>query len=330
MSQFNPKDGIWITWERQPRNISMAKMLNIQLHELIVNRSRLIKYPILLIRTVFLLIKRQPKFIFVQNPSIVLSFLAVIIGKIFPVVVIVDAHNSGIYPLEGKSLILNYIAKKIIQYAHAIIVTNKNIANYVRDCGGVAIVFPDPLPHYHFAKRPSINTDVNVFLFICTWADDEPYFEVIDAFSALGDNFHLRITGKFSKRLTKEYVDALPKNITLLGFISEEQYQQELAAADFTIDLTLRSNCLVCGAYESIAMEVPAIVSDTILNREIFDMGFAYAENSSESIKSTAIDCAFRKALLGQDIVVMKKNHLERIEQYRKNLLDVLNGSLEK
>jgi len=48
MSNFDSKDGIWITWERQPRNVSMAKLLNIPLHELIVNQPRIIKYPILL------------------------------------------------------------------------------------------------------------------------------------------------------------------------------------------------------------------------------------------------------------------------------------------
>lgn len=321
MSNFDSKDGIWITWERQPRNVSMAKLLNIPLHELIVNQPRIIKYPILLFKTVFLILKSRPRFLFVQNPSIVLSFFAVVIGVFFPIAVVVDAHNSGIYPLEGRSRILNFFAKKIIGLAHAVIVTNQNIANYVANCGGNAIVFPDPLPDYQVRRKLSSNQAGNKFLFICTWAEDEPFLEVIDAFSSLGNDFILNITGNYKKKLSVDYVESLPLNINLLGFVSEERYQQELANCDFTIDLTLRSNCLVCGAYESIAMEVPAIVSDTQVNRDIFNIGFVYTENLSKSIQAAAIECVARRNELNSEIKLMKESHNIRIEMNKFDLI---------
>lgn len=325
MKNFNPNQSLWITWERQPRNISMARLLGVQLCEIIINKPRLIKYPFLIFKTLTLLAVYRPRFVFVQNPSIVLSFLVTSIGNFFPMCVVVDAHNAGVYPLEGKSKLLNFFANKIISMANFVIVSNKNLAKYVDSLAGNALVFPDPLPSYPF-YRSEFNAKENYdFLLICTWADDEPYQEVIQAFSELGQSFNLKVTGKYSKKISEAMHKSLPENIQLLGFISEIEYQKQLYLADFTIDLTLRNDCLVCGAYESIAMGVPGVISDSSVNRSVFYNGFVFSKNDIENIKKSVLLCVEQGDFLYEKIKIMKENHMKTIEEGKKKLLENLN-----
>ncbi len=324
MYEFDPRKSVWITWERQPRNISMAALLDVKLVEIISKRNRIARYPILILKTFFVLIKERPRFVFVQNPSIVLSCLVASLGTFLPFCVVVDAHNAGIFPLEGRSKILNYFAKAIAKMSDFTIVSNKHIALEVVNRGGLPVVFHDPLPYYKSVRKDVRCSTDNTFLFICTWAEDEPFLDVIKAFSELGDAFKLRVTGNYKKKLSSDLVNSLPSNITLLGFISECDYEVELYESDFTIDLTLRENCLVCGAYESISMQIPGIISDSIVNKEVFSKGFIYCENNKASIKEAAMDCVKNKILLYEQIRVMKEVHISNIDSNKSSLVDLL------
>lgn len=326
MSQHLNKNAIWVTWEVQPRNRSMSKLLGADLNELIINKSRWIKYPILVLRTVFLLINNRTKVIFVQNPSIVLAYVSSVLKYVLGFKLIVDAHNAGIYPLEGKSKILNYITRKICVRADIVIVTNVALSNQVREWGGQPFIMPDPLPDYGSIKALYGEEKVKNFLLICTWADDEPYLEIINAAKTLQGIANLRITGNYKKKLTSSQIEDLPKNITLLGFVSEEDYINELSCADFTIDLTTRENCLVCGAYESIAMGVPGIISDTLVNRDTFSLGFVYSKNDSQSIQDSMLQAVEKINLYRDGVREMKDIHCSRIIQHRDRLLENVFG----
>lgn len=313
---------IWVTWEIQPRNRSMSHLLGIDLHEIIVNKSKLAKYPFLIIRTLKLLYKVRPQVLFVQNPSIVLAYLSVLFKGVFSYSVVVDAHNAGIYPLEGKSGFLNFITRRICKHADMVIVTNQALANQVAAWGGRSFIMPDPLPEYSVRKSAQVDGNgKKTFLLICTWADDEPYLEIIKAASGFADKVVLKITGNYKKRLSPDFVDGLEKNIVLLGFVSEEQYVHELANADFTIDLTTRDNCLVCGAYESVAMGVPGIISDTSVNREVFSKGFIFSRSDVESV-SVAIKTALddESSVYLNAIGEMKSLHIEKINHLKEEI----------
>ncbi len=329
MSQHPNTNAIWITWEIQPRNKSMSKLVGADLKELIVNKSRWIKYPILILRTAFLLINNRAKVIFVQNPSIVLAYVSSVLKCLLGFKLIVDAHNAGVYPLEGKSKILNYITRKICQRANMVIVTNTALSDQVREWGGHPFIMPDPLPDYGNVKATQSNEQIKNFLLICTWAEDEPYLEIIDAAKSLQGVVNLRITGNYKKKLTSSQVESLPKNITLLGFVSESEYVHELSHADFTIDLTTRDNCLVCGAYESVAMGIPGIISDTSVNRQTFSLGFVYSDNKSHSIREAMLQAVEKIDFYRNQVSEMKGLHSSRTTQCRDSLLEkVFGGSV--
>lgn len=59
-------------------------------------------------------------------------------------------------------------------------------------------------------------------------------------------------------------------NVILTGFLSDNDYSNLLHAVDAVMDLTTLDFCLVCGAYEGIAARKPLILSDKLVNHELF------------------------------------------------------------
>jgi glycosyltransferase involved in cell wall biosynthesis len=321
-ANFDNLNTAWITWEIQVRNRSMAKHLGVPLYEIIVNKSRWLKYPTLIIKTLQIIFGKKIDLLFVQNPSIVLSLLAVLLKKMTGLRVIVDAHNAGIYPLEGRNVILNGIAKYIAKNATHIIVSNTYLAKTVSDWGGNPFVMPDPIPDLHPSNREKNTSDKPYFFFICTWADDEPYTEVIAASALLNDQFDVYITGNYRKKLSESDLKKIPNSLKLLGFVSEHDYVNYLADAFAAIDLTTRDNCLVCGAYEAMALLVPAIISDSIVNRETFSQGFIYTHNDTNSIYNAMLKASEQHAALVDGIANMRTEHALKTNQ---QVLDLIN-----
>lgn len=315
MSKENPKPAAWITWEIQTRNRSMAENLEIPLYELISNKGRILRYLSLGIKT--LSIMRRYKIIFVQNPSIVLSFIASIIKFFSKKQLIVDAHNSGVFPLEGRNRFLNAITRFICRTADSVIVTNNSLAKQVSSWGGNPIVLPDPLPNFNDTLTSKEYNERFIF-FICTWASDEPYQEVIQAAKLIPEDVKIFITGNYNK--VKKQLPDLPENVKLLGFIDEAQYLFFLSKASASMDLTTRDNCLVCGAYESASLQTPCIISDTNINREVFNQGFVYTQNNKSSIASAILLALAEKNILSNQIAAFKEEHIGKTETIIKEI----------
>ncbi len=267
---------IWLTWEVQRRNRTLSKKLDATLYELISKKRGLARYAELIVKSYQVLINEKPRLLFVQNPSLVLALWAVLNRPFFSYRLIVDAHNAGLYPAEGRSVLLNFIASFVIRFADITLVTNAPLALVVINKKGRPFVLPDPLPdllpkpaHKHRAKTKAALT------YVCTWANDEPTPELIEAARELGDVLTLYITGRppsWVKTLN------LPANIVLTGFLSEADYLDLLQSSDALIVLTTRENCLNCGAYEGVALEKPMILSDTEVIRNYFNKGIVYSK----------------------------------------------------
>lgn len=283
----------------------MARLLGADLFELVTEKNRLMRYVVLGYRTCCLFRKRDYQMVFVMNPSVVLAVIAVILGKWYDVQVIVDAHNAGVYPAEGKSRLLAAMCKFASRHAKLTIVTNQALVQVVHSWKANAIAMIDPLPQ--FAGWENAQGEMNYdVLFVCTWAEDEPYNEVLQAAEHL-PAVKFAITGKFKKVLSDTDACSVPSNVTLTGFVSESEYLELLHHSNVVLDLTLRDDCLVCGAYESIAAGRPCIISDTQINRQVFTSGFVYSRNDAGSIKEAVVDALERQEFLEHQISLAKQ-----------------------
>lgn len=277
---------LWISWENHRRNQEISRNLNIpllQLDEVANIDNPIKKYFVGLLKTIVFLLTHKPKLIVCQNPSIVLSFFAVLNRFFFRRKVVIDAHNAGLFPLEGKSCALMRISKVIQLFSNLTIVTNEALKKEVEHNGGTGYVLPDPIPQLPNAPNVELPNCFNI-LFICTFAVDEPYINVIEAAQLLDDTYHIHITGNYFKSELRP--NHMPSNVTLLGYVSEHYYISLLNAVDATIDLTDRENCLVCGAYESVSAEKPMIISGSKALKAYFSKGAVYTNNSVNDLVS--------------------------------------------
>jgi hypothetical protein len=231
----------------------------------------------------------------------VLANLAATFGRMAGVTVIVDAHNGGIDPLDGKSALLTGLARRALKKSDMVIVTNEALARQVEGFGAKAFVLTDPMPNFPPARvetSEAARATVRRVVAICTWASDEPYLELIRAAALLPAGCELAITGR--SRLTDEQRAELPPNVRLTGFVSEEDYTQLLRTADVIVDLTTRENCLLCGAYEAVSVHKSLVVSDTAALRELLDDAAVYCANDARSIAdAVAVALERQEALEG-------------------------------
>ncbi len=319
----------WITWESQVRNRSMSRSLGANLHELTANGGRFRRYLVLTFRTFPILSCSDYQVLFTQNPSILLSLLNVVIAKATGKYAIVDAHNAGVHPSigAGNSKFLNTINNFVIRHADYVIVSNRVLAEVIERRGGSAVVLPDPIPLLSHRPRTIEKRDRFTVLFVCSWATDEPYFEVIEAARSLPECL-MYVTGNYKKKLGSEYISRLPENVELTGYIPDAKYEQLLQSVDVVIDLTTRDNCMVCGAYEAAAAATPAILSDHTVNREYFAPGYIYTRNNTASIISAIRDAERTCGQLRQDIRAFSESAKSKWTADMHRFLNVLTARL--
>lgn len=284
----------------------------------------MVRYFSSLWRTAVLFLREQPDMVFIQNPSLVLALFSVCYGKIFKIPIIVDAHNAGLFAYDSWWL-PHRVAKYVVRAATLTIVTNESLKAYVGRNRGTAFVLPDPIPLFAGSvERISLPGTYNV-LFICSYASDEPYIEVINAARQLEPTVFIYVTGN-PKGKIDGFRGVMPENVIITGYLSEVDYVRLLVSVDIVIDLTSRENCLLCGAYEAVAAEKPAILSDTKVLRDFFYKGVLYVDNTSDGIVDKLKEALGNMDKLQSEIRELKKEKIARWDDQKEALEVILDG----
>src|SRR5688500_14163147 len=87
-----------ITWFWHRRTAELCEGLGVPLTVLETSRRGIARYAELSLRTVRTLHEVRPRVLIVQNPSLILACLAVILRIFFRYRLIVDAHNEAVEP----------------------------------------------------------------------------------------------------------------------------------------------------------------------------------------------------------------------------------------
>jgi glycosyltransferase involved in cell wall biosynthesis len=269
MSGARHGSGVFVTWQRHQRTLQIGVRMGIPVVVLQTSRTGVARYASLLRQTFVLLRDRRPTWLIVQSPSYVLAAFAVTIGRLFARAVFVDAHNEAVQPFINNRWYVKHLAQSIMRLATGVIVTNDELAGFVRRCGGKPIVLPDPFPSVPAVGRDDLGPGRHVAV-ICTYALDEPIAEVIEAARSAPADLRLYLTGAPTNLAASLRVSA-PPGIRFTGFLSEQNYWRLLQSVDAIMDLTKMPDCLVCGAYEALAAGVPSILSDNPAGRRLFE-----------------------------------------------------------
>jgi glycosyltransferase involved in cell wall biosynthesis len=253
--------------------------------------------------TIRTIVKEKPMVVVAQNPSIVLATLIVLLKNIFSYKTVLDAHNAGIYPMEGKSIVMMWLATWLQRRSDLTIVTNDFLRLVVESNGGRAAVLPDRVLDFPRPKPYPVSGKINL-AYICTYSVDEPYRALFEAAGSLDQDILIYVTGNYQGKIDQKEV---PGNVKLLGFIPDDDYWALLSSVDFVIDLTLRENCLVCGAYEAVALEKTMILSDTKALRTHFYKGCIYVSPSSNAILNGIREAIAQSDHLAQAVRKLKE-----------------------
>jgi glycosyltransferase involved in cell wall biosynthesis len=294
-------NAFWITWESQPRNRSMARELGIPLHELSFSGPRLARHFKSVVSTLRLLLRERPSVVFSSNPSLVLTYLLLLSRRLFGFKHTIDAHYGGVVSVSGSRL-LQLLLDFANRHADTVIVTNEVHAEHVRQVGGTPFVCPDPLPTIRrtSAKPAALRDATKSVLFVCSYDWDEPYQAVFDAAAALGEHgFRVFASGAHAR------VGLSPRDVphvTLLGYVARAEYEAYIQHVDVVLDLTIWQDCLVCGAYEAMAVRKPAVLSRTRSLTELFTHGTVFTSHEPRGIVAAVCDAYDRRQALSAQI----------------------------
>ena len=312
---------IWISWEVHRRNRGISDALSCPLHEITYNKQRFSRYLQSSLKTLRYIRQHKFQYVIAQNPSILLALLTVSLRKWFRYKSIIDSHNSGLFPMEGQSRFLMALSKWLQRNADITVVTNPNLKRVVESNGGKGFVLFDKVPDAPQTKAFRLEGKYNIAC-ISTFNRDEPYQQIIDAAHLIPDDMYIYFTGKYQAKINR---GSTPPNVKLLGFVPEDEYWSLLDSADVIIDLTLRDDCLVCGAYEGIAVGKPLILSKTVAIMNYFNRGCVYVDSEKCSIASGILEAFKQIDLLKRDIVRLRDLLKEDWEKRIKLFVETLN-----
>lgn len=319
-----------MTWESQRRNRELAEALDFRLVEMAdidAIRNPMLKYPYAAAVTIRVLRRLRPALLCCENPSLVLSLLGVVWKKLFRVPMCVDAHYAGLFPADGRCRILQLASRVVQRQADLVLVTTDDLKRQVEANGGRAFVLPDRIPQLPPATPRKLRGTQNV-LYICSYAADEPYQQVFQSATQLPPDTFVYVTGDSTKAGISP--KDLPHNVVLTGFIPEQEFVDLLAASDVVVDLTGRENCLLCGAYESLAAGKPLVLSDTAALRGYFSRGVVYTKHSADAIAGAIRTASSSREILAVEIAGLREQREAEWEDRRMRLLHIFHELVQK
>jgi len=233
---------------------------------------------------------------------VVLALWALLLRPWFEYRLIVDLHNEAVEPYINRSWWYRRLIAVLHRGADLSLVTNDALVPAVEANGGRAAVLPDRVPTMRLPGGKKDREGPSLVVFVCSFAPDEPYVAVIDAGWRLA-NVHLYVTGRSDGRR----LPAIPPNVRLTGFLPAAEYDELLSAAAVVVDLTAMENCLVCGAYEAVALGKPLVTSDTAALRGAFPRGVVFTQHDSDSIAAAIRTALDRNIELAAEVHVLRR-----------------------
>lgn len=281
---------LWISWNEHRRTTGLCAAWDVPLHVIHSKRRGVLRWIDQALQTMRLLHRRKPRILLVQNPSLALTTLVAHIRPLFGYCLVVDAHNEGVRPFARTGRIVSWLTRRLLNLADVTIVTNDALAEDVGAAGGRALVLPDRLPEPELPIKLPAKGEEPLVAVISSFMADEPIDAIISAAGAL-PGVQFAFTG--DARRFRSGVGALPPNVRLTGYLAEPAFWKLLSRADVICDLTLKPDCLVCGAYEALAVAKPMVLSDNEATRLIFGSAAVLTGSDRESIAAavrSAID----------------------------------------
>jgi glycosyltransferase involved in cell wall biosynthesis len=346
------KKTVFIVWEpHSPRAKGISESLDANLYILRNKFKTKIHVPLeyvkLFVKTLAILKKDNPQIIICQLPPIFCALSAFVYRYLMSpkCEIVIDMHTAAFdKPWSYLKSLNNWIMKR----TYVIIVSNSELKeqDVPPDYRQKTIVLEDMIPNFQTTKEMKYDsTEIRTkraksqhglgqgqderynetsckIAVICSFSSDEPLEEVLNAASSLpGITFYLTHN---TLRAKKQLVEKKTDNVIFTGFLEYNDYLSLLAEVDAIIVLTNRDKTMLCGAYETVALQKPLITSNFEPLKRYFYKGAIFVDNSENEIQK-AIETVIRRSKeLTTDIGDLKEEKRKEWNQKFSNFHSML------
>jgi glycosyltransferase involved in cell wall biosynthesis len=243
----------------------------------------LLKYFCQAVETLRLLLRDRPHRVICMSPPVFALIPVWLYCTLFPGRGYAIDYHTAAFSMRIYQR-LYFMQRFFARRAIVNLITNKSLAAIVAGWGGRIQLVSDVRVRYPQVKafegrRPGFNVT-----FVSRYSETEPLDVVYAAARRLEpDGVHIFVTGDL-KDAPREAIAECPNNVTLTGFLRNEEYAGLLRDSDAVMCLCTNDNTMQRGAYEAMALETPLVLSDWQLLRDTFSSGAVYVDNSIDGI----------------------------------------------
>lgn len=253
--------GVFIAWKTDCyRSRATAATFGCPIVLLGSGKGKLGTYLRLMRRTWATLQEMRPRTVLCLNQPPMLPLLCWWWARRNQAMVIQDFHSGALTHRYWRPFLGAY--KAMVRMAPFTIAHNRIDAERLRQWGGavsVMLTLPgDPTASGLPEVRASSDGSRPSFLFVCTFAPDEPIPEVLQAFAQCPE-FDVLVTGNYRKAGLDPSTQ--PDNVKLLGFIEYREYLEQMATATAVITLSRRGHIMQMAVEEAITLGVPVLTN---------------------------------------------------------------------
>jgi glycosyltransferase involved in cell wall biosynthesis len=312
-------DALAVSWAPYSRRSRMfARDLGIELY--CIHNLRFqskpyapFKYAIQAVRTLWLLARKRPRSVHVQNPPCFCGMVVAAYCRWTGARYVLDHHSAAFLPIWQR---FGAIQRLIVRRAATNIVTSEHWADLVRAWGGDALVMSDAFRELPPGDEVALGPGPNV-AFVGTFAFDEPLDVVLAAAAALPEvRFH--VTGDTATADPAVLADA-PANVVFTGFRPYGEYLGLLRAVDAVLALTTRDHTLQGAGCEAISLGTPLLTSDWPYLREVF-AGMVFVPADTDAVRAGVVEVLARRAELAGAAVMLRE---QRRVQWKEQLVQL-------
>ncbi len=289
-----PERTLWITWHEHRRTRSLVEALG-GMHVRVFDDHRPLQRNLIgPVWTLGVLLRERPGLVFLH-----FSYLLMLVCVLYKLVVrhrrvtlICDCHNKALKKeADGvRARPLAAFKRFLLGHADLLVVTNETLLSYAARLNDSVAVLRDPLTDWQgedeACRAESARSGEGPYVFfVCSFDTDEPVDLMFQAARGIVDSLDLDvvISGNPNRTRVPHEVRENPR-IRLPGFMPFVEYRRVLSRAEVVVVLTEDTDCLVCGAYESVGASRGTVLSDTDTLRECFGTCAVYTEHRTDSL----------------------------------------------
>lgn len=270
--------------------------------------------------------REQPDVVLVQSPPIFASLLVALWCKLRKRTYAIDAHSGAFYYGRWKWALP--VQAWLSRRAVVTIVAHDEALKLVQSWGAKGVFLEDKIPLMPPSSSDLGSEGQKRVAIISSFDYDEPETEL---FAAARQLPHVTFyhTGNY-KKASPELLAQKPDNLILTGFVSNEDYNGLVRNVDGLVILTTEPNLLNCGAYEALAVERPAVISDWPGLRRYFSRGFVYVSNTPGDIAAGIEQMLSEKSALVSHGQTLRVELADDWQRKFDNVTALLEGQQER